>query len=242
MPTLNAVVLIGLGAAVLLFGTPLVLAVCRIVGFALGWWLTGLLLPSDLGDSLLRVIIAVVVGLILGALVRFLGQWAIRIVAAIAGFVILPMLLGNLGMLGGINELIWAVLGAVLGFVFAVFLTDWALMILSALLGAGLIMNGAAQLSPNFANAAFDCRFRTPHHWHSLSVAAEAVSLIYSPRQWLRSFACDRICVVWGSCVSGPAALFDDFERRTVSLRRCKIPGCFVMFLSIDVLMARSSV
>ena len=60
----------------------------------------------------------------------------------------LPLLLGNLGMLGGINELIWSLLGAVLGFVLAMFMADWALIILSALLGAGLIMSGAEQLIP----------------------------------------------------------------------------------------------
>jgi len=54
----------------------------------------------------------------------------------------LPLLLGNLGMLGGLSELIWSVLGFVLGFLLAVFMADWAVIILSALLGAGLVMSG----------------------------------------------------------------------------------------------------
>ena len=75
-----------------------------VVGFALGWWLVGLFF-KDVG--VLQVVIGVIVGLILAVLTRWLGKWAIRIVAALAGFVMLPVLLGNLGMLGGLSELIW---------------------------------------------------------------------------------------------------------------------------------------
>jgi hypothetical protein len=52
------------------------------------------------------------------------------------------MLLGNLGMLGGISEFLWAALGAILGFVLALVLADWTLIFLSSILGAGLILNG----------------------------------------------------------------------------------------------------
>ena len=141
-PLLEAALLIVLGLLSLLLGKRLFWLFAAIVGFALGWWLTGLLLPST-ADPILRVIIGVIAGLILGGLSRFLGKWAIRIVAAIAGFVILPMLLSSLGMLGGLSEPVWAVLGAILGFVFALFLADWTLIFLSSILGAGLILNGA---------------------------------------------------------------------------------------------------
>jgi hypothetical protein len=143
-PLLEAAVLIILGLLSLLLGKRLFWLFAGIVGFVLGWWLTGLLLP----DSWLRLLVGIVVGVILGVLIRFLGKWAIRIVAAIAGFVILPVLLGNLGMLGGITELFWAVIGALLGFVLAVFLADWTLIFLSAVLGAGLILAGAKVVAP----------------------------------------------------------------------------------------------
>jgi hypothetical protein len=139
----NAVVLILLGAVALFFGLRLFWLFAAVVGFALGWWLVGLFF-RDLG--ILQVIIGLIVGLILAGLTRFLGKWAIRIVAGLAGFVMLPLLLGSLGMLGGMSELIWSVLGFVLGFVLAVFMADWAVIILSALLGAGLIMSGVDQL------------------------------------------------------------------------------------------------
>ena len=141
-PLLEAAVLIVLGLFSLLLGKRLFWLFAAIVGFAVGWWLTGLLLPSTT-DPILRVIIGIIAGLILGGLSRFLGKWAIRIVAAIAGFVILPLLLSNLRMMGGLPESVWAVIGAILGFVFALFLADWTLIFLSSILGAGLILNGA---------------------------------------------------------------------------------------------------
>ena len=140
-PQLEAAVLIVLGLLSLLLGRRLFWLFAGIVGFALGWWITLLLLPPTV-NPILRVIIGVIVGVILGVLARFLGKWAIRIVAAIAGFVILPLLLGNLGMLGGLPQFLWAVAGAVLGFVFALFLADWTLIFLSSILGAGLILSG----------------------------------------------------------------------------------------------------
>ena len=136
---LNAIVPIALGLAALFFGLRLFWLFAAVVGFAVGWWLVGLFF-KDLG--ILQVIIGVIVGLILAGLTRALGKWAIRIVAGLAGFVMLPLLLSNLGMLGGLSELIWSLLGFALGFVLAVFMADWAVIILSALLGAGLIMSG----------------------------------------------------------------------------------------------------
>jgi hypothetical protein len=146
-PLLEAAILIVLGLLSLLLGKRLFWLFAGIVGFALGWWLTGLLLPPTT-DRLLFVIIGIIAGLILGGLARFLGKWAIRIIAAIAGFVILPMLLGNLGMLGGLSEFLWAVIGAVLGFVLALLLADWTLIFLSSILGAGLILNGTQLFLP----------------------------------------------------------------------------------------------
>ncbi len=145
MPPLNAIILIVLGAVALLLGRRLFWLFAAIVGFAIGWWLVGLFFRDS---STLQLIFGVIVGLFLALVTRGLGQWAIRSVAGLAGFVMLPLLLGNLGMLGGIHELIWSLGGAVLGFVFALFMADSALIILSALVGAGLIMSGAQQLAP----------------------------------------------------------------------------------------------
>ena len=143
-PVLESTVLMVVGLLSLLLGKRLFWLFAGIVGFALGWWLTGLLLP----EGWVRLLVGVVAGVILGVLARFLGKWAIRIVAAITGFVLLPMLLGSLGMLGGISEFLWAVIGAVLGFLSALFLADWTLILLSSILGAGLILTGAQVFAP----------------------------------------------------------------------------------------------
>ncbi len=138
----EAVVFIILGLVALLLGKRLFWLFAGIVGFALGWWLTDLLLTANTNPILL-LLVEVVAGLVVAGLARFLGRWAIRIVAAIAGFVVLPTLLRDLGMLGDISQFSWGVIGAVAGFVFALFLTNWTLIFLSSILGAGLILNGA---------------------------------------------------------------------------------------------------
>jgi hypothetical protein len=140
---LNAVVLIVLGAAALFFGLRLFWLFAAVVGFAVGWWLVGLFF-SDPG--VLQLVIGIIVGLILAGLTRWLGKWAIRLVVALAGFAMLPMLLGNLGMLGGISEWIWALVGAAVGFLLAVFMADWAVIILSVLLGTNLLLSGVDEL------------------------------------------------------------------------------------------------
>lgn len=137
IPLLEALVLIVLGLLSLVLGKRLFWLFAGIVGFALGWWLMGFI-----NQDVLRLVVGIMAGLILAGLARFLGKWAIRVVAAVAGLVILPMLLGNLGMLGGISEFLWAVLGAVLGFVCALVLADWTLIFLSSILGASLILSG----------------------------------------------------------------------------------------------------
>jgi hypothetical protein len=139
---LNAVFLIVLGALALFLGLRLFWLFAAVVGFAVGWWLVGLIFQP----GILQLVVGIIVGLILAGLTRFLGKWAIRIVAALAGAAILPVLLGSLGMLGGISELIWGVLGALLGFVLAVFMADWAVIILSVVLGAGMILSGVDEL------------------------------------------------------------------------------------------------
>ena len=145
LPT--ALILIVLGGIALFFGRRLFWLFAGIVGFALGWWLTSLLLPPGT-DLLLRVIAAVLAGVILGVLVRFLGRWGLRIVAAVAGFAILPVLLRSLGMLGGLSESAWALIGAAIGFFGALFFVNWTLIFLSCIIGAGLVLDGVSLITP----------------------------------------------------------------------------------------------
>ncbi len=147
MPVLPPIVLILLGVIAVFLGQRLFWLFAGIVGFALGWWLTSLLLPPNT-EPLTRVLVAVVAGLALGALVRFLGQWGLRIALAVAGFIILPSLLRSLGMLGNVSESTWALIGAVIGFVAALLFVDWALIFVSCILGTGLVLDGINLLTP----------------------------------------------------------------------------------------------
>ena len=135
---LESLVLIALGLVSLLAGRRWLRVLAGVVGFALGWWLMSLMALAGL-----RLVVGVMVGLILAGLIRFAGKWARHSLVAIAGFVTVPMVLGSLGMLGGISEFVWAVFGAVLSVACAFYQIEWTLIILSAILGAGLILNGA---------------------------------------------------------------------------------------------------
>lgn len=135
---LEAPVLIVLGLLALVVGRRWLWLLAGIVGFALGWWLMDL---AKLGE--LRLVAGILIGLIAIGSLRFLGKWARHTVAAVAGFVTVPMLLGSLGMLGGIPEFIWAVFGAIVLILCAMYRIDWALIFLAAILGTGLILNGA---------------------------------------------------------------------------------------------------
>ena len=144
-PQITALILILAGALALLLGKRLFWLFAGVVGFALGWWLANLLLPKST-DPLIHLFVGVVAGLILAGLSRFLGTWAIRLVGAAAGFVILPLVLSNLGMMSGVSEPVWAIIGAILGLVFAWIAAGWALIIMSSILGAALIVAGVGGL------------------------------------------------------------------------------------------------
>lgn len=141
-PILNVIVLAVLGAAALFLGYRLFWLFASVVGFALGWWLVGLIFSP----GWLQLISGVVVGLIMALLTRVLGKWAIRIVAAMAGFVMLPYLLGLLSMMGTISTWLWSLLGAAVGFALGWVMARWTIIFLSALLGATLITNGLGSL------------------------------------------------------------------------------------------------
>ncbi len=147
-PQIEGLVLSVFGLLALLLGRRLFWMFAGIVGFALGWWLARRLLPPTT-DPLLRIFIGVIAGLIVSGLARALSEWAIRLVTALAGLVVLPVVLNNLRLLGGLPEGLWAVIGAILGFVFALFIADWALIFVSSILGAGLILNGVQLLLPS---------------------------------------------------------------------------------------------
>lgn len=150
--SIETIILLVLGIALLFMGRRLFWLFAGIVGFAFGWYLIAGLLHLT---GLVGLLIALVAGLICAGLVRWLGKWAIRIIAALAGAALVPAALANLGMMGGISQVAWAAIGAAIGFFFAWFAEKWALIALSAVLGAQMIMDAVKALIPSLSPTVF---------------------------------------------------------------------------------------
>lgn len=127
------------GAALLLFGRRLFWLFVGGVGFAAGLAVAPDLLPGQAEwISLFLAIACGVVGAVLAIVLQKLALGAAGFFAGAYAFI---------QVLAGVNrpEWIWAgaIVGGVLGAVLVFFLIDWALIVLSALTGALLVVQGA---------------------------------------------------------------------------------------------------
>jgi hypothetical protein len=125
--------MIVLGLIMLVFGRKLFWLFVAIVGFLVGMEFTNLLLVNQpLGVQLLGGLAAGLVGALLAIFVQ-------RIAFVLAGFfagAYLAILLAHpLGLAG--TGLILPVVGGVIGAIVAALLMDWAIIVLSCLVGAG---------------------------------------------------------------------------------------------------------
>ncbi|MBW3597846.1 MAG: hypothetical protein KY475_11295, partial [Planctomycetes bacterium] len=147
MQLVNAV----LGFVLLAAGRPLYWAFVAIAGFIFGLQLADMYLIEQ--PDWVQVAVAVLAG-VLGALVAIV---AIRVAFAIAGFFAGAWLAGAavepLAVADG-GQLLLLVLGGVIGAVVAAVLMDWAIIALSSLIGAALIV-GAFELSQPAAIVAY---------------------------------------------------------------------------------------
>ncbi len=137
-----------LGAILLILGRRLFWLLVGVVGFILGLNLVPLLLTDQTAGTIL--ILALLAGLVGSVLAVFLQ----RIMVALAGFLaagyILIQLLAYFQIdLGGIAWLVF-LLGGAFGAVLASVTFDWALVILSSLTGAALLVDGMTRLVPGF--------------------------------------------------------------------------------------------
>jgi hypothetical protein len=136
--TSTALVNIIIGALLLILGRRLFWLFVGLVGFLSGFNLAPQLLPNQ--PDWVILLAAIVVGL-LGALLAIVLQ---RVAAGIAGFLAGGYLLNNLLVTMGVDlaTLWWItyIIGGVIGFILVIALFDWALIILSSLIGAQLIV------------------------------------------------------------------------------------------------------
>jgi len=139
-----------LGLIVLILGRKIFWLSVAIVGFLVGMELTGMLLADQPTWVLLAGGLAA--GLI-GALLAVLAQ---RVAFGLAGFfagAYFTLIVAQSQGAGG-TSMILPIVGGVIGALVAVLLMDWAIIVLSCLVGAGTIV-AQLQLSPHVSAIAF---------------------------------------------------------------------------------------
>jgi hypothetical protein len=132
MPIVNVI----LGAALLCFGRSLYWAFVAVAGFLVAGHFADLVLADQ--SAWIRLLAALAAGLV-GALLALLAQ---RVAFAVGGFFAggyLALLAGEQLQPAG-NPTLWLIIGGVIGAVVAALVLDWAIIILSSLVGAGAIV------------------------------------------------------------------------------------------------------
>jgi hypothetical protein len=126
-----------LGSALLVAGRKLFWLFVGAAGF-----ITGMQLATRFTQSseVMAIIIGLVIGLIFAVMAIFLQRIAIALAGFLAGGYILTALAGIIGVDAG--PLVWIiyVIGGIIGLILVSLLFDWALITLSSLAGASLIL------------------------------------------------------------------------------------------------------
>ncbi len=123
-----------------------------IIGFAAGVILAQRFLPGQ--SELTVLVIALVAGFVGSVLAVALQGLAIWVAGFLAGGYLATALLGLIGWQTGQFAWLPFVLGGIIGAVLMVVLFDWALILLSSLTGASLIVQNV-QISPQLTVFAF---------------------------------------------------------------------------------------
>lgn len=133
------------GGALLLVGRTLFWLFVAGAGFAAGLQLAPRLLGIE--SQLLVFTIAVIAGLLGALLAIFLQQLAILVAGFFSGGYFLLTMLGIFGVSMGRYDWLPFVIGGIMGALLIALLFDWALIILSSLAGASLVVQNI-QLEP----------------------------------------------------------------------------------------------
>lgn len=146
------IALIAAGAVLLLFGRRLFWLFCAVIGFLLGTMLAPLVVPGASETLVLGAgLVFAVLGAGLGSVVRGLAT-------AIAGFaggvLAIQQLMNYMGVSAasiGVPNWVLLIVGGVIGILVLGALFDWALIFLSAITGAGFVVQGliALHVLPN---------------------------------------------------------------------------------------------
>ena len=126
----------------LIAGLVLVFAGKRFFWLAAGlaaFLLTWVVFEELFGGGWVAILVGLVLAVLLGWLATKFIKWVGLFIGFAAGAVILPFLLGLIGI--DLNWLIGALLGGVIGLILMNFLFDWGLIVLTALMGSSVVSN-----------------------------------------------------------------------------------------------------
>jgi len=126
------------GGALLLAGRKLFWLFVAVLGFLAGFQFTSSVWQGPEG---LAIIVGLVIGIIFALLAIFLQAIAIGIAGFLAGGYILTVLANMIGLeaVGALSWIIY-IAGGVIGVILVSFLFDWAIITLSSLAGASLVV------------------------------------------------------------------------------------------------------
>lgn len=126
-----------LGAALLVAGRKLFWLFIGIVGF-----ITGVQLAARFwdGPEWTAIVIGIVVGLLFALLAVFIEALAIGIAGFLVGGFVLTTFTNMLGFTDGLLFWLFFAIGGMVGLLLVMFLFDWALIVLSSLAGASLVV------------------------------------------------------------------------------------------------------
>jgi hypothetical protein len=127
-----------LGAALLFIGRKLYWLLVGIIGFTAGILFTSRFLHIE--SEIMVVLIGLGVGILFALLAVFIQSLAIGAAGFFGGGYILLGFAGMLGLDKGILSLIVFILGGVIGVLLVAWLFDWALITISSLAGASMLV------------------------------------------------------------------------------------------------------
>jgi hypothetical protein len=127
-----------LGIVILTTGRKLYWLFVGVVGFVVGIALAGMFFPSE--TEIARLAIALVAGVICALLALFLQRLAVGLVGFLAGGYVALALLDALQIQLGVAAWIIFVVGGIISAALVAALFDWALILLSSLTGASMVI------------------------------------------------------------------------------------------------------
>ena len=143
---MSTILSILVGAALLLLGRRLYWLFVAGAGFVIGATLAAEFLQAQ--PAWAQLLVAVAAGLVGLLLALFLQRVAISVAGFVAGGYVLASLVSAIATIGTGTYWVLFVIGGTVGALLVAALFDWALIILSALMGAGLIVEAAPVTQP----------------------------------------------------------------------------------------------